>query len=186
LDEEATMLRKRLAFGAIFGAILVAVTLAGIEFMASFYTPSWPARAMNPREPAPERVLGTPFKRQPWLADPDNSWGMRDRERTVVKPPGTLRAVFVGDSFVESRFTPLSVPAAVERRLILSADKIEAVNLAVGATDPRSYHYRIRDVALDIQPDAVLLFIYAGNDFMAPDQGYSIRAWWTNPVGSRN
>jgi hypothetical protein len=99
---------------------------------------------------------------------------MRDRERTVVKPPGTLRAVFVGDSFVESRFTPLSVPAAVERRLISSADKIEAVNLAVGATDPRSYHYRIRDVALDIQPDAVLLFIYAGNDFMAPDQGYSI------------
>jgi len=71
--------RKRLAFGAVFGAILVAVTLAGIEFMASFYTPSWPARAMNPREPAPERVLGTPFKRQPWLADPDNSWGMRDR-----------------------------------------------------------------------------------------------------------
>jgi hypothetical protein len=46
--------RKRLAFGAVFGAILVAMTLAGIEFMASFYTPSWPARAMNPREPAPE------------------------------------------------------------------------------------------------------------------------------------
>ena len=170
--------RKRLAFGAVFGAILAAVTLAGFEFMASFYTPSWPARAMNPREPAPERVLGTPFKRQPWLADPDNSWGMRDRERTVAKPAGTFRTVFVGDSFVESRFTPLSVPAAVERRLTSSADRIEAVNLAVAATDPRSYYYRIRDVALNIQPDAVLLFIYAGNDFVAPNQGYSIWPRW--------
>src|SRR5260370_8000738 len=150
--------RKRLAFGAVFGAILVAVTVAGIEFMASFHTPSWPARAMNTREPARERVLGTPFKRQPWLADPDNSWGMRDRERTVVKPSGTLRAVFVGDSFVESRFTPLSVPAAVERRLISSEDRIEEVNLPVGATDPRTYHSRIRNVALALHPHPFLLF----------------------------
>ena len=55
--------RKRLAFGAVFGAILVAVTLAGMEFLASFYPPSWPARAMNPREPAPERVLGMTVSR---------------------------------------------------------------------------------------------------------------------------
>ena len=166
--------RKRLAFWTIFGTILLATSLAGIEFLASFYTPSWPARAMNPREPAPVRVLSAPFKRQPWLADPDNSWGMRDHERTVAKSPGTLRAVFVGDSFVESRFTPLSVPAAVEQRLTAAGSRVEAVNLAVGATDPRSYYYRIRDVALDLHPDAVLLFIYAGNDFMAPDQGYSM------------
>jgi hypothetical protein len=72
----------------------------------------------------------------------------------------------------------LSVPAAVERRLTSSADRIEAVNLAVAATDPRSYYYRIRDVALNIQPDAVLLFIYAGNDFVAPNQGYSIWPRW--------
>ena len=166
--------RKRLAFWAIFGTILLATSLAGIEFLSSFYTPSWPARVMNPREPAPVRLLSAPFKRQPWLADPDNSWAMRDRERTVAKPPGTQRAVFVGDSFVDSRFTPLSVPAAVEQRLAASGGNIEAVNLAVGATDPRSYYYRIRDVALELQPDAVLLFIYAGNDFMAPGQGYSI------------
>jgi len=166
--------RKRLAFWAIFGTILLGTTLAGIEFLASFYTPAWPARVMNPREPAPVRLLSTPFKRQPWLADPDNSWGTRDHERTVAKPPGIRRAVFIGDSFVESRFTPLSVPAAVQQRLAGADPGIEAVNLAVGATDPRSYYYRIRDVALELQPDAVVLFIYAGNDFMAPDQGYSI------------
>ena len=65
-------------------------------------------------------------------------------------------------------------------------DKIEAVNLGVAATDPRSYYYRIRDVALELQPDAVLLFIYAGNDFMAPDQGYSMWPRWIDesPGGS--
>jgi hypothetical protein len=165
---------KRVAFGVVFATLLAVVTLAGLETLASFYVPPWPARAMNPRPPAPVRVLGPAFKNQPWLADPDNSWGMRDRERTIAKPPGAVRAIFVGDSFVESRFTPLSLPAAVEARLLPAAGTFEAVNLAVGATDPRSYYFRIRDVALDLQPDALLLFIYAGNDFMNPDQGYSM------------
>lgn len=164
---------RRWVFGTLFGLILVVVTLVGIEVMASFYVPAWPARAMNPREPAPVRILTEAFKNQPWMADPDNSWGMRDSERTVAKAPGDFRAVFVGDSFVESRFTPLSLPAAVQQRFT-PAQKVETVNLGVGATDPRSYYYRIRDVALELQPDAVLLFIYAGNDFMPPDQGYSI------------
>lgn len=171
--------RKRLVFGAVFTVILLAVTLVGIEVLSSFYTPAWPARAMNPREPAPVRLLTAAFKNQPWLADGDNSWGMRDIERTVAKPAGAYRAVLVGDSFVEARFTPLSLPAAVEKGLPeVDGRKVEAVNLGVGATDPRSYYYRIRDVALEIQPDAVLLFVYAGNDFMAPNAGYSIWPNW--------
>ena len=176
---------RRLVFGTILGAILLAVTSAGIEFLSSFHVPSWPARAMNPREPAQARPLAIPFKNQPWLADPDNSWGMRDVERSVAKSPGERRAVFVGDSFVESRMTPLSLPAAVQQRLA-GESRVEAINFGVSATDPRSYYYRIRDVALEFQPDAVLLFIYAGNDFMAPDQGYSEWPRWIDesPGGS--
>ncbi|MBY0322073.1 MAG: hypothetical protein K2X72_25330 [Reyranella sp.] len=151
----------------------------GIEILSSFYVPAWPARAMNPREPALVRVLPTPFKNQPWFADPDNSWGMRDSERTIDKPLGTWRAIFVGDSFVDSRFTPLSLPAAVQQRT-QPGQKIEAVNLGVPATDPRSYYFRVRDVAVELQPDAVLLFIYAGNDFMPPDKGYSIWPRWVD------
>jgi len=161
---------RRLAYGAIFGVILIAATLVGIETMSSFYVPAWPARVMNPREPAPVRPLGEPYKNQPWLADGDNSWGMRDSERSIAKPPGTYRAAFVGDSFVESRFTPLSLSAAVQQRLPPERH-IEAVNLGVGATDPRSYYYRVRDVALEIGSDAILLFLYAGNDFIT--EGYS-------------
>lgn len=170
---------KRWVFGTLFGLILVAVSMVGIEFLSSFYVPAWPARAMNPREPARERPLPAPFKNQPWLADPDNSWGMRDSERTIAKPAGAYRAVFVGDSFVDSRFTPLSLPAAVQQR-VAASQKVEAVNLGVGATDPRSYYYRIRDVAVELQPDAVLLFIYAGNDFMPAGEGYSIWPHWVD------
>jgi hypothetical protein len=154
----------------VFGAILLVVTLVGIEVLSSYFVPAWPARAINPREPALARTMSAPFRNQPWLADPDNSWGMRDIERTIAKTPGMRRAVFVGDSFVESRYTPLSLPAAVQQRLPAS-DRIEAVNLGVAATDPRSYYYRIRDVALQLEADAVLLFLYAGNDFVNPDNG---------------
>lgn len=164
---------KRAVFSIVFGLILLAVTLVGIEVLASNFVPAWPARAINPREPAPVRTLALPFKNQPWLADPDNSWGLRDVERSIAKPPGMRRVVFVGDSFVESRYTPLSLPAAVQQR-VPASDRIEAVNLGVAATDPRSYYYRIRDVALELEPDAVLLFLYAGNDFVNPDNGYSM------------
>jgi hypothetical protein len=167
--------RKRLLFGVVFGLILTVATLAGIEILASAYVPAWPARALvslepatSPHEPQP------PFNRQPWLGDADNDWGMRDAPRTIDKPAGTVRTLFVGDSFVESRFTPLSLPAAVKQRLPAADRRVETIGLGVPGTDPRSYYYRIRDVGLNLSPDAILLFFYAGNDFMPPDQGYSI------------
>jgi hypothetical protein len=165
--------RKRLAFGLVFAAILLVFTLAGIELLASFIAPSWPARALNPRAAATAHALSPTFKDQPWLAEPDNSWGVRDRERSVDKAAGMFRAVFVGDSFVESRYTRLSLPAKVQQRLDPSESRLEAVDLGVGATDPRSYYFRIRDVALAIHPDALLVFLYAGNDFMPGDQSFS-------------
>jgi hypothetical protein len=168
-------LRKRMVFGVVFGLILTVATLAGIEALASHYVPPWPARALVSFEPSTSpRELQPPFNRQPWLSEPDNSWGMRDTERTRAKAPRAVRAIFVGDSFVESRFTPLSLPAAVEQRMTATDSRVEAINLGVSGTDPRSYYYRIRDVALKLFPDAILLLIYAGNDFMPPAQGYSI------------
>lgn len=167
--------RKRVVFGVVYGLILAVVTLAGFEFLSSFYAPAWPARALRASEPVNSTTaLKPPFSEQAWLADPYNSWGMRDSERTIAKPPGTTRTVFVGDSFVESPFTPLSLPAAVERLEAAAGNKMESIDLGISGTDPRSYYFRIRDVVLKLSPDAILVFIYAGNDFMKPDEGYSI------------
>lgn len=167
--------RKRVVFGAIYGLILTVATLAGIEFLSSFYAPAWPARALL-SIPPPNPVAATPQTTAGQSWSPSfNSWGMRDSERTMSKPAASgPRVVFVGDSFVESGFTPLSLPAAVDKQAAAAGLKIEAVNLGVSATNPRSYYYRIRDVALRLSPDALLLFIYAGNDFIAANDGYSI------------
>jgi hypothetical protein len=169
-------LHKRVVFGVVYGLILAIVTLAGVEFLSSFVAPAWPARALRPVEPVnTATALKPPFSEQPWIAEPYNSWGMRDSEHTLAKPAGAgARTLFVGDSFVESTFTPLSLPAAVERRVAAVGSKIEAINLGIPGTDPRSYYYRIRDVGLKLSPDAILLFVYAGNDFMAANAGYSI------------
>jgi hypothetical protein len=42
---------------------------------------------------------------------------------------------------------------------------VEAVNLGISATDLSEYYYRIREVALKIEPDIVFLSFYSGNDF---------------------
>ena len=82
---------KRRVFGLVFGVILLAVTLVGIEVLASYFVPPWPARALNPREPLrAARELAVPFRSAPWLADLDSSWGVRDAERTIAKPAAGL------------------------------------------------------------------------------------------------
>ena len=42
----------------------------------------------------------------------------------------------------------------------------EAINLGIAATGPRQYYYRIKRVALALKPDTIVIFVYAGNDFI--------------------
>ena len=178
--------KRHLAFGLVLGVLLTVATLAGIEVMASAFVPPWPARAMVPRLPWEPRTLAAPFRQQPWLADPDNSWGMRDRERSFDKPPGVYRTVFVGDSFVESRFTPKSLPALVQQKLDPEEKHLEAINFGVSATGPREYFYRLRDVAMQLRPDALLVFVYSGNDFLQGGEDFPgpLRLVDASPGGS--
>ena len=178
--------KRHLAFGLVLGALLTGATLAGIVAMASAFAPSWPARAMVPRPPWEPRTLAAPFRQQPWLADPDNSWGMRDRERSFDKPPGVYRTVFIGDSFVESRFTPKSLPALVQQKLDPEGKHLEAISFGVSAIGPREYFYRLRDVAMRMSPDALLVFVYSGNDFLLGGEDFPgpLRLVDVSPGGS--
>ena len=53
------MKKKTLAFSAIYFVILAAVTLVGIELLAAFYSPSWPAYALRSTPPVNNLPLGT-------------------------------------------------------------------------------------------------------------------------------
>ena len=44
---------------------------------------------------------------------------------------------------------------------------MEAINFGVLGTGPQHYYYRIRDVALPLRPDVIMVVVYAGNDFIA-------------------
>ena len=148
-------------FAAIFSAAIA--TLAAIEFTASFLVPPWPARALRSTPP----LTGPAF----------NSWGIHDVEHNVAKSSvGRFRAVFIGDSFVEGSYDQLSLPMAVGNQAIQHGVKgLEPVSLGVSGTDPRSYYYRVRDVALSLGPDALLIFFFSGNDFVQPGEGYGDR-----------
>ena len=80
------ILRKHLAFGVVYGLILTLVTLAGTEFLASFYAPSWPARALRAVSPVnPVKVVPESFSNQPWLAE-TQLLGYARFERTLANP----------------------------------------------------------------------------------------------------
>src|SRR5476649_1652908 len=109
---------KTRCFAVIYGLILTAVTLVGIEMAAGFYAPPWPARALRASmPPVSGGGLSRVFTSKPWMDTRYNSWGMNDKERSIARPADVkFRSVFVGDSLVEFTLNPQSVPAAVEQR----------------------------------------------------------------------
>jgi hypothetical protein len=161
---------RRATIVSVVGLIVVLLTSAGIEGLSSLVVPPWPARALRWSLPInPVSAGQEPFASRPWMAEPFNSWGMRDKERTIERSPSyATRAVFIGDSFVESSYLRQALPAAIENEL----SRIEAINLGVSATDPPSYYYRLRDVGVKLSPDVALIFIYMGNDFVLGDEAF--------------
>jgi hypothetical protein len=61
-------LRKRVLFGVVYGLVLMVVTLAGIEFLSSFYAPPWPASALRATEPIKSATVLLPTFLQAVLA----------------------------------------------------------------------------------------------------------------------
>ena len=166
--------RKRI-YAIVFGLILAGITLAGLEVLASLEAPRWPARALRSTPPATVQLSDfTDLADKPWVFEPNNSWGMRDKERSIAKPVGGgFRSVFIGDSYLEFQLTRLTVPGEVERRFIEAGQpNAEMINLGISATGPRSYYYRLRDVAFALSPDALAVFFFSGNDFLYDGQGY--------------
>lgn len=160
--------RKRLLFGTVWGLTLLIVTLAVVELSLRSSTPSWPASDLH----------GVPhdFARRAWgRVEPSgndgvNDWGQRDRPRSIRRSPGDYRLAFIGDSFLEESST---VPLSLRVEQKIGRPDVEVLNLGVSATDPDEYCYRARNVALPLDCQHCVLFVYAGNDFTAPERTLS-------------
>lgn len=159
---------KKAWFWTVYGLLLAATTIGGLEFVASFLTPAWPAYELRPFAVSP-----TGLRQIKTLADapesiPDvNSWGLKDRERSLDKPPGIrFRSVLVGDSFLEGVFAPPLGEDVEDRWGRGGVHDMEAVNLGVSGTGPPQYYYRIKTIAQKLHPDAIVEVFYSGNDFV--------------------
>ncbi len=145
--------------------LLLCTALIGAELVAWLITPSWPAYLLRPA-PVSVNAVAQWSSGMPDVTFATNSWLMRDRERSVAKPPGVaFRSVFIGDSFLEGGFTRAALPARIEGMLVgAQHEDVEAINLGVAGTGPIEYYYRIKELGLSLVPDAIVLLFYSGND----------------------
>ncbi len=159
---------KTAAFWLLYALLLLGATLGGVEIAAWLATPAWPGYLLRPAPIGADSVAQW-SEGMPDVTFATNSWLMRDRERSIDRPPGvSFRSVFIGDSFLEGGFTRAALPARIEGRLVGAGQEgIEAINLGVSGTSPVEYFYRIREVGLKLKPDAVVLTFYSGNDVVA-------------------
>ncbi len=160
---------KKACFWTFYGLLLAVTTIGGMEFMASYLTPPWPAYELRPVavNPAGSVLPGM------------NSWGLRDQERSLEKPSGIrFRSVLVGDSFVEGIFAPPLAEEVESRWHQGGVNDMEAVNLGVSGTGPPQYYYRMKAIALKLHPDAIVEMFYSGNDFV-PEK---LSSWSIPPV----
>jgi len=98
-----------------------------------------------------------------------NSQGLHDQEYSIQKAPGTYRVVVLGDSqtMASGVSRDENYHALIEARLDsqeLGYQRIEFVNLAVGASTPGDYRDVLEHKALAYSPDLVLIGFTPGND----------------------
>ena len=149
---------RRTGFLIVYGCLMGLTVAVGLEVVAWLATPPWPGYLLRPA-PVSADAEAQWSRGMPEVVFATNHWQMRDRERSVTKPTDvSFRAVFVGDSFLEGGFTRAALPARVEGRLIEAGQQdVEVVNLGVAGTSPIEYYYRIKELGLRIQPDAIVL-----------------------------
>jgi hypothetical protein len=96
-----------------------------------------------------------------------NPGGYNDTLWVVPKAPGSRRIVALGDSFAygivgyERNFLTLLEPLLGERL----GQPVEIANLGLPELQPGDYLHLLHQEGLALQPDAIVVCLYAGNDF---------------------
>lgn len=96
-----------------------------------------------------------------------NSHGLRDPERDYEPPPGTWRALALGDSFLEGYTVPLeqTVTQVLERALRQGGLPADVINGGTMAWSTDQEYLFFRSEGLRYRPQVVLLFLYYNDIF---------------------
>jgi hypothetical protein len=152
---------------AFLGGILLALLLFDSGLRLVEVTPLW--RILPVIEPIPgqpDRDFGfdaTPGAQGIWSKEHRarirvNSLGLRDVERALVKPPGTLRVGLLGDSMVEAMQVSQEATfgALAEHGLRAEGYQVELINLAIAGPSPLRQLLRLEKRGYALNLDLVL------------------------------
>lgn len=102
-----------------------------------------------------------------------NSLGMRDKEYAVEKPPGVTRIAILGDSFTFGNGVPEEATFAKVLEASLNASRdgttYEVMNFGVKGYDTVQELATLREVALPLEPDLIVVAYYL-NDVGNPER----------------
>lgn len=116
-----------------------------------------------------------------------NRAGLRDREHSLEKPPGTFRIAVLGDSYTEALQLPMDQTywARLEQELrgcpALAGRSVEAVNFGVSGYSTAQELLVLRHKVRPYHPDLVLLALFTGNDIRGNSReldGDSVRPYY--------
>ncbi len=97
-----------------------------------------------------------------------NSKGLHDVEREYTKPPGTLRVLILGDSFVDAGQVEMSQNLSIRLQTCLSESldrPVEVINGGASSYGPVEELLFLQHEGLKYHPDLVLTGFFVGNDF---------------------
>ena len=112
------------------------------------------------------RFKGAPFR--------TNRWGMRDREYTREKPPGTFRIAVLGSSVTMGSgvgdgetFESLAERALNERGGFREFERVELLNFGMAGHSVLQEMRMLDAKALSFEPDMILCVVHANEDVLA-------------------
>lgn len=109
------------------------------------------------------------------MAFPCNERGYYDESFEIEPPDGVVRIVAFGDSF-GTGIVPHHYHYTTLCERLLPSVRID--NISIDAAGPREYLHLLRSEGLALQPDAVLLCIFVGNDPGDAWRGRSRASWF--------
>ena len=114
-----------------------------------------------------------------------NSFGARDKERSLKNTTNKRRVVFLGDSFIEGIMvnTPNRCSDILEKNT-----KSEHLNFGINGTSPINYYLIYKSLAKKLEHDVVIIGILPANDFEDYSDGDEVsllrfpiyRPYWKN------
>ena len=162
------MMRRVLFSLLVFGVFLLAleVLLATTHLFGARKSWSEPDALLGWRF-TPNRTYWAARENDHAITGRINSFGWRDRERSLAKPRDTYRIAIIGDSFVEAIQVELdsTFPAIVERQLNeKSGQRIEVLNFGRSGMTQTEELLLVEGEVGGFSPDLVVVFFVPVND----------------------